>query len=61
MMEIETKQGRISIDVTDKKGTVIFSAEEIEPGEYPVVLEGTVEVRITAEKHVGSFAIRERE
>ncbi len=61
VMEIETKQGRISIDVTDKKGTVIFSVEEIEPGEYPVVLEGTVEVRITAEKHVGSFAIRERE
>ena len=61
MIEIETKQGTISIELTDKNGTTVFSADEMEAGKYSVLLKGMVKVRITAEKHEGSFAIRAEE
>ena len=61
VIEIETKQGTISIELTDKNGTTVFSADEMEAGKYSVLLKGMVKVRITAEKHEGSFAIRAEE
>lgn len=56
-IQVETVGGSLSMELTDRDGVVLFSQSHMETGTYPLTLEGTVKVKIVAEKHRGSFSI----
>lgn len=57
VIQVETKEGSLSMELTNKKGDILFFQSHMETGTYPLTLEGTVKVKIVAEKHRGSFSI----
>ena len=57
MIEIETTQGTLSIEMTDIAGNIIFSSVDIQPGTYEVTISGTTRIKITGRNHAGSFSI----
>lgn len=57
VMEIQTEQGTLSIEMTDSSGTVIYSAPNIQPGTYEVTLADKTKIKVTGEEHRGSFSI----
>ena len=59
IIQTETKDGVLSIEIKDKNGTVIFEKESLEDSCYEVEATDKIVVRITADKHKGSFQIGE--
>lgn len=60
VIEVTTEAGALSVEIRDSSGSVIFNGEELPTGVYPVKLSGKVQVRVAADSHKGSFAIRPR-
>lgn len=60
-IEVVTEDGTISIEITDKDGSVIFDEDNIETATYDMNVSGKVVVRIEADKHKGSFDIEATE
>lgn len=56
-IEIHTESGSISVEMIDKDGNIFFSEYDMPSGSFPVTLNGTTKVKITADHHRGSFAI----
>jgi len=56
-VEVVTESGSISITMTDSEGNTVFEADDIETSEFNVDVSGSVKVRITADKHRGSFSV----
>lgn len=57
IIEVETTQGTLSIEMTDRTGNVVFSAGDIQPGAYEVTISGATRVKITGKDHAGGFSI----
>lgn len=57
IIEVETTQGTLSIEMTDRTGNVVFSAGDMQSGAYEVTISGTTRVKITGKDHAGSFSI----
>lgn len=57
IIEVETTQGSLSIEMTDRAGNVVFSAGDMQSGAYKVTISGTTRVKITGKDHAGSFSI----
>lgn len=57
IIEVETTQGTLSIEMTDRAGNVVFSAGDMQPGAYEVTISGATRVKITGKDHAGSFSI----
>ena len=60
VITVVTEEGSLSLEIRDETG-VVFSEADIQSGIYPVSLEGTTHVTITAQGHKGSFAITPEE
>ena len=60
VITVVTEEGSLSLELRDETG-VVFSQEDIQSGIYPVCLEGTTHITITAQGHKGSFAITPEE
>lgn len=58
MIEVETKEGELSIEIEDKSGCVIFYEEKLPTGTWSVTLTGQSRVKLLANHHKGSFSIR---
>ncbi|MFB2021968.1 hypothetical protein ACEVJL_10815 [Pseudoflavonifractor sp. P01025] len=56
-VEVVTESGNISITMTDSEGNTVFEEDDIETSEFNVDVSGSVKVRITADKHRGSFSV----
>lgn len=56
-IQVETKEGSLSVEVMDEGGNLLFAQDHMETGTYPLVLQGTVKVKIVARDHRGSFSI----
>lgn len=56
-IEVETTSGTISIEIRDENGVVIFDKKDIASEMFDLNASGKVRVKITAEKHRGSFSI----
>lgn len=56
-VEVITEAGSISIAMTDNEGHTVFEEDDIETSEFDVDASGSVKVRITADKHRGSFSV----
>lgn len=56
-VEIETKSGRLDLEVTASDGTVVYHGEDLESGAFEIPVEGAVTVKLTAESHKGSFRL----
>lgn len=56
-IEVKTDSGAISIEIQDTNGNVIFNKSDMGTGSFDVDVSGKVVVRITADKHQGSFSI----
>lgn len=60
LIEVDTKKGVLSIEITDSSGEDIFSetfSESVLPCTCFVTLTGTARVNISADQHSGSFSI----
>ena len=57
-VEVETKSGAISIEMTDETGGSIFHTDEAGTEAFDVDVSGSVTVRIEADGHRGSFSIQ---
>lgn len=60
VITVVTEEGSLSLEIQDETG-VVFSEADIQSGIYPVSLEGTTHITITAQGHKGSFAITPEE
>lgn len=60
VITVVTEEGSLSLEIRDETG-VVFSEADIQSGIYPVCLEGTTHITITAQGHKGSFAITPEE
>lgn len=60
VITVVTEEGSLSLEIQDETG-VVFSETDIQSGIYPVSLEGTTHITITAQGHKGSFAITPEE
>ncbi len=56
LLTVETEQGTVDITILSD-GEVTYSEDNIPTGSWPLNLEGTVRVTVTAEDHKGSFSI----
>lgn len=57
IIEINTQEGSLSIEMTDSNGNTVFSAVNLPSSVYEVTLSDTTKVKITAADHRGSFSI----
>ncbi len=56
-VEVKTESGRISIEINDADGNVIFDEIDIGTASFNVDVFGKVTVKIVADSHKGSFAV----
>ncbi len=56
-IEVETKDGSISIEIKDSDKNLVFQEHNIQSETFEVVLTGKSVVRINADHHKGSFSI----
>lgn len=54
--EVETKSGRLDIEILDKSGQSIWSADNVQTGDYEVRCNDKVKIVLTADEHSGSFS-----
>lgn len=57
LLETETVQGSLSVEMTDRSGNVVFSAADLPSGSTEVPMSGTTRVKITGKDHKGSFSL----
>lgn len=58
-LETITESGTLSIEMHDKSGNILFSKSDIGSAEHTISVDGDVVVTISANKHSGSFSIRQ--
>ncbi len=54
---VKTESGKMSVEIKDKTGNVLFSQSDIGTISRSISVNGNIVVTITADKHKGSFAI----
>lgn len=57
LIEINTVEGSLSIEMTDSSGNTVFSAADLSSGSYQATLSDVTKVKITADHHRGGFSI----
>lgn len=57
-IDVTTDKGTLSVEIQDADGNTIFDEENIGTAFFDVNVSGKVTVRITADKHKGSFSIK---
>jgi len=55
--DIISSEGTLGLSVTDSKGNVLWEEETLQTSSFDITLPGTVTVKITGQKHKGSFAL----
>ncbi len=56
LLTVETKDGTVNITIV-ADGEVVYAGEDIPSGDWPLTLDGIVQITVTAEDHRGSFSI----
>lgn len=57
LVETETREGKISIEIKDRDGNVLFSKSDMGTDSFEVEIPGRVEIRVDVDGHRGSFRI----
>jgi len=58
IVEVVTKSGELTIDLTDKDGNNIFSHRFTGSESLEASVSGKVKINVTADNHSGSFAVK---
>lgn len=54
---VETREGSIAMEITDRDGNVLYHGEDMGTASFQLEASGRVTVRVTAQRHKGSFAL----
>ena len=57
-VEVKTESGTLSVEILDRTGNVVFSQVNMATGSHSLLIDGSITVTISADKHKGSFAIK---
>ena len=56
-LETRTESGKLSVEIQDTAGNIVFSKIDIGTATYDVAVDGNIVITISADKHRGSFSI----
>lgn len=57
-LKVITNKGKITIEISDESGKIVFFEDDMKSGESKIEIKGTIKIKVIANGHSGGFEFR---